>query len=344
MYKQARRRLPASARRKIPYGGDLRSRERAERQGVGGRCRVVIVVCIGLQIDSASESKRFDPPLRKEIFIYSGLPHGEGAWRRMFESTMPDVVFHCLSLEVDADSNAEDYLWERVIAANSDLARAVSDSSVSSVVQLCFWNGETADNPVARIGAVSEALLLNGPIDRTPGFAPKAIRFPKIFTSVDLESALLDETGMSPDGTDGFSLLEPEAVTMALDCAAAEPGRAVLVCPFRRWFSTMEAAALLSNRDSADRTDPLDGPSLRRETGLMFPAESLLVNESDRTWRAVKINSPVYPADSEMSRVLSAEFLLTDPRRRTEWLGLVTRNLYQIATSEAGTGAGPENR
>jgi UDP-GlcNAc:undecaprenyl-phosphate GlcNAc-1-phosphate transferase len=297
-----------------------------------------------VQIDSAAESKRFDPPLRKEIFIYSGLPHGEGNWRRMFETTTPDVVFHCLSLDVDADSNAEDYLWDRTIKANSDLTRAVADSAVSLVVQLCFWNGEAADNPAARIGAVSEALLLNGSAGLQPGSAPKAIRFPRIFTSVDLENALQEEPRTSPADTRDFALLEPEAVALALDCAAAEPGSAVLVVPYGRGFSTMEAAAILSNRDYADRSDPLDGPPSRRETGLMFPAESVQVYESDSTWRATKINSPVYPADSEMARALSDEFLHADPQRRAEWLSLVTRSLYQIAASGAGAGVGPENR
>ena len=173
------------------------------------------------------------------------------------------------------------------------------------------------------------------------------MRFPKIFTSVDLENALQNDPRINPANPGGFALLEPEAVTLALDCAAAEPGSSVLVCPYNRWFSTMEAASILSNRDFAGKSDPLDAPLSVRESGLMFPAESVTgpVTGGNKSLRAIRIESPIYPVDPEMSKVLSDEFLLADLQTRAGWLGLVTRSLYQIATSSrAGSGVAPDNR
>jgi hypothetical protein len=99
------------------------------------------------------------------------------------------------------------------------------------------------------MGAAAEALLLN---DASLGaMAPKALRFPAILTSSLLVGL---RRGGAPDvsrDSRRYRLLEPDAVGLALGCAAAEPGREIVVPRWERSFSALDAARFLSSATTA---------------------------------------------------------------------------------------------
>ena len=75
-------------------------------------------------------------------------------------------------------------------------------------------------------------------------------------------------------------------------------------------------------------------------SGPLFPAESWADAgpPGGRAVRGRRILSPVYPADSELARVFSFEFLNAPPGARSEWLGMVTRDLFQLTSSPTDPG------
>jgi UDP-GlcNAc:undecaprenyl-phosphate GlcNAc-1-phosphate transferase len=293
---------------------------------------VALGASVTVQADSPRDARCFNGKARKDVFLFVGALDNVGAWRRLLESARPDVVFHCLSLDVDADSNVDHYLWDTAVKGTTTLMDAVNESGVSSVVMVSFWNGNETSYSAAKAGAVAETILLNG---STPaGLVPKAIRLPKVFTEDALTHVHHGLSGDVVDSTTAYSVLEPEAVALVLDCAAAEPGRAVVVPVCGRTFSVVEASSILTGAAAAG--DPL-APTAPRENEVgpnaspKFPAE--VPSCPTPNGRGVRLDSPVCPAVDSLSRVFSDEFENAPPAAREEWLTVATAPLYRIAST-----------
>jgi UDP-GlcNAc:undecaprenyl-phosphate GlcNAc-1-phosphate transferase len=292
---------------------------------------------VTVQVDSPRDAGRFDRQSRKDVFLFMGAMGDADAWRRLLDSARPDVLFHCLSLDVDADSNVDRYLWETAVKGTARLVEAVNESDVSSVVMISFWDGNETGYAAAKAGAAAETLLLNSAM--ATGLIPKAIRFPRVFTEETLTDVYHGLSGDAADASTGYSVLEPDAVTLVLDCAAAEPGRAVVVPVWRRSFSALEALPIL--KGTVATGDPLsaataggeEGREGDQEGGPTFPAEA--PSEPTPNGRGVRLESPVYPAcaGSALARVVTREFEDAPESAREEWLMVATAPLYKIATT-----------
>jgi UDP-GlcNAc:undecaprenyl-phosphate GlcNAc-1-phosphate transferase len=307
---------------------------------------------VTVQVDSPRESARFGSGLRRDVFVHMGTPRAPGEWRSLLDRTSPDVIFHCLTLDIDADSNVDEYLWDAAVSKTASLvtavvgrrreiesARPAVGTGLPSLIMLTFWDGSEAGGAgeagfhAAGAGAAAEVVVLNRPVGETA--LPKAIRFPKVFTEETLQSVY---HASSPDASDAavrYVVLEPEAVTLALDCAAAEPGRAIVVPRGEIPFSAAEAAAILSEKRSAPLISaPPTGPR------PVFPAESIAGTTS--SGNGLRLNSPVYPARNSLARVLTPEFQSASPPTYAEWLATAAGALYSITAigSQAGSRAG----
>jgi hypothetical protein len=200
---------------------------------------------------------------------------------------------------------------------------------------LSFWDGAGVDRRdsgeahwiTANVGAAAEALLLNVPMGDGP--APIAIRFPRVFTESALFYAYHRRSRDVSDATTAFALLEPEAVALALDCAAAEPGPAIVVPLEGRSFSSAEAAVILSSGEGGDLGARATAARLGGGAGPMFPAES--IGDTTASGRGVRLDSPIYPADGALARVFTDGFQGALSPARAEWLTMVTEPLYRLA-------------
>jgi UDP-GlcNAc:undecaprenyl-phosphate GlcNAc-1-phosphate transferase len=296
---------------------------------------VALGASVFVQIAASGESRAFGAALRREIFLYMGAPRDKKEWRRMMDAVTPDVVFHCLAPGVDADANVEPFLWDNIVVSTSDLAKAVEHSTVSSVVLLSFWQDEITGAAAARMSAVAETMLLNDPAVR--GTSPKSLRFPRVFTAADLDSSARGRPAAEPGRGAVFALLEPEAVSLALDCAASQPGSAVLVCRYDREFTTVETVSILSGDG---QEDPLSGAGRTGgagNAGPMYPAE--VVSGSSPLSRTPVIKTPVVPAENDLAKVLTDDFLRAGPETRSGWLDVTTRCLYYLPASRTASGA-----
>ena len=290
---------------------------------------------VTVQVESARDAANIGPALRRDVFMHAGAPRDSGDWRLLLERCSPDVVFHCLPLDVDADSNVDEYLWEAAISSTIGLTQAAGGDGAPSVVMLSFWEGPGVGKRdageagwiTANVGAAAEALLLNVPMEDGP--APIAIRFPRVFTESALFSAYHRRSRDASDATTAFALLEPEAVALALDCAAAEPGPAIVVPWEGRLFSPAEAAVILSGGEGGDLGTRDVGARFGRAAGPMFPAES--IGDTTASGRGVRLDSPVCPAVGALARVLTNDFQGALSPARAEWLTMITESLYRLA-------------
>jgi hypothetical protein len=300
---------------------------------------VALGASVTVQVDSPRETRRFDRALRNDVFVFVGALRDVGDWRRFLDSTSPDLVFYSATLEVDADSNTDDYLWNTTVMGTAQLTEALNGSAVSSVIMLSFWESNEPGSFAANAGAVAETILLNEtlPVDVNP----KSIRYPTVFTEEDLVAAYHGPASDCFDASMEYTILEPEAVTIALDCAASEPGRAIMATTCGKTFSTADAASILSSE--AGRTDLWQAPEpVDRSIGPAFPAESGAESESalasSVVTRGVRVDSPICPANDPLTKVFSGEFRAAPPAARPEWLNAVTAKLYSIADSRAPAG------
>lgn len=286
---------------------------------------------VAVQLNSPDEAARFGPTLRDEIFIHLGPFAGRDDILSLLETTTPDVIFHCVTLDVEKYSNTDRYLWEATVNRPRVLCDAVADLPVSSIALLSFWEGLAPGSKAVSFGAVCEAMILNHPSLEHVG--RKAVRFPRILDQSDLVKIY--------DGFDGgkatkseYELLEPEAVDLALSSAAADPGSAVITPTWDRTVLSSEIRTVLAGRsirgdDSTQRGEAITLPGhADSPAGRLFPAERF---EKSTTGGAARVVGPVYPAGNALGKVFSDAFLGSAHWERDEWLRVLTSDLYQIA-------------
>jgi hypothetical protein len=281
---------------------------------------------VTVRLDSPGEAVRFG----SDISVYVGPFAARSDMDGTLQTTAPDVVFHCVTLGVEGISNAEDYLWAVAVDRPRTLCEAIVDSPASSLAVLSFWGGLSLGSKAARLGAVCEALVLNDPSLRR--VAVKTVRFPRILDEDGLMRLYDGAAGAAAQP--GYELLEPEAVALALECAAAEPARAVITPVWDGTFSPAAAASIIAGppvpaRDSTpsneaeERTGKTDLAS-----GRLFPGERLAGSVTEGARLVV---GPVYPVDDELTRIFSGAFHGSKLVGRDEWLRVLTSSLYQVA-------------
>jgi len=138
-------------------------------------------------------------------------------------------------------------------------------------------------------------------------------------------------THTTPGHDSEFAILEPEAVAVALDCAASGPPGAIVVPQWGAPFTASDAEAILAGKPgSPERWD-----SKERHAGPLFPAESIETGDSTGPLRAVVgalVNSPIAVADE---LVWFRQLREVAPDARRDWVELATASLYHISGSDA---------
>lgn len=281
---------------------------------------------VTVQADSPVDAERFGA-LRGDVFLHIGPLADRAAIADAIGQADPDVVFHCVTLETAADHNVENYVWDAALMRTAGLCAVAADSAVSDIVLVSFWGDLAADSDTVAVGAAAEAFLLN---DASLGrMGPKALRFPTILTS----SALLDLHRGGCEASDAtresrrYRLLEPDAVRLVVGCAAAEPGREIVVPKWDRSLSGSEAVRVLSSSAAS----AIDGPGDPDGMGPVFPNES--AGRATVVPGGVRVTSPIYPADVAFSRVTGREFLDCPREGRAEALRVLTAGLHRAATA-----------
>jgi len=280
---------------------------------------------VTVQVDSVQDAKRFDPALRREVFVHLGSPRDAGGWRELLGEIRPDVLFYCVALDVVADSHTGDYLWESAVTATSLMSLAAA-SAVPSVVMLSF-RGDDRSRETAATGAVAEAILLNSQMPERA--ALQAVRFPRVFDETDAMAVRNGLSRTAPGQESEFSILEPEAIAVALDCAASGPKGAIVVPRWGLPFTASDAEAIVAGRGvGGERVE-----QSAHDAGPLFPAESIEARETPgplRVVEAVRVTSPICPADEKFRVVLTPAFREAASDSRREWIATVTEPLYRI--------------
>lgn len=277
---------------------------------------------VAVLLGSPVETARFDDEMGKGLTVVLGPTRARQDFRRVVQDYAPDVVFHCVELNVTGIPDPDWYLWDAAVDRPRALCSALEGTRVSSLVVLSFWDGIVAGPGAAVLGAACETLVLNDPLLKN--MAPKVVRMPRTFFEHEL--AALNHAPAAPD----YDLLEPEAVELAVGCPAAEPGSALIVPAWRESFSAARLKSILEKKpaelDEPGNAAEKDTPGLRT-ADLLFPVERL---EKSRLEGARRVVSPVFPAGDTMGKVLSEGFLAAGPDERGEWLRLLKSSLYRI--------------
>ena len=282
---------------------------------------------VTVQVESVEDARRFDAALRRDVFLHLGTPRDADGWRALLGEADPDVIFHCVALDLVADSYTGDYLWDTFVEGTTHLVSA-AESRVSSIVMLSFRGGDDS-RYAAAVGVVAETILLN--CQSAKGFVPQAVRYPRVFTERDVIEVRNGLTHTTPGHDSEFAILEPEAVAVALDCAASGPPGAIVVPQWGAPFTASDAEAILAGKPgSPERWD-----SKERHAGPLFPAESIETGDSTGPLRAVVgalVNSPIAVADE---LVWFRQLREVAPDARRDWVELATASLYHISGSDA---------
>ena len=280
---------------------------------------IVLGADVAVQINSPVERLRFTGGPGNKPTMILGPVRDRDDFRRVLTGYDPDVLFHCVDLDVAGISDPEWYLWNAAVERPRELCAAAADSNVSSLVVLSFWDGLVPGPDAATLASACETLVLNDPALKS--MAPKAVRFPNTFYEGDLTA--LNYSAPSRE----YELLEPEAVELAVSCPAAEPGTALITPLWRENFSSSQIQSALESRVTAAPAGP--EPTRRHAASLLFPVERL---EKCGLEGAGRIVGPVYPAGESMSKVTSSAFLNAGPEERREWMRLLATSLYRIVT------------
>lgn len=240
---------------------------------------------VTLQVDSISDAEAFTsiPSDRCRRFV-SGFER-ELDVARVLEAANPGVVFHCLSLAAGGVTNADDYLWRRVVRSMHALAKVVSKHPIESLVAVRFLDDGVLDVATASSGftTLGDVLALNEP-GLVP-LSPKVVRVPRVLT----RSAVAEIANGAP-AVGVYDVLETEVVLMCLGAAAEYKGRVILVPRRTHSISAVDISAALRRKEPSS-------PS-RHETRLPLTAgeetkPSILAG-------AREVVSSLYPASDEL--------------------------------------------
>jgi UDP-GlcNAc:undecaprenyl-phosphate GlcNAc-1-phosphate transferase len=299
---------------------------------------IALGASVTVLVESAQDARRFEPALRREVFIHLGSPREAGEWRAFLDDVHPEVLFHCLALDVGADSYQRDYLWEAVVMGTVHVSS--SSSIVSSIVLLSF-RGDDQSRDASEAGALAETVLLHD-LQSKQGVA-QAVRFPKIFTEIEAMEARNGLSRTTPVRQAQFAILEPEAVAVALDCAASGPRGAIVVPRWSSTFTAADAEEIVAGRSGVgDRWD-----DSHRNAGPLFPAETIDERELAGPLRAVVgvgVNSPIARPDEETRAALARGLYDAAPHSRRQWIETATARLYCVPDADHAETTDPDRK
>lgn len=295
---------------------------------------------VAVQIDNPNDAGRFESPLGEELEYFPGACLAREDFSHLLDESTPDVVFHCVALDVGRMTNSDRYLWQTAVAQPYALCEALSASRVSTLVVLSFWGKVIPGGVAAGFGAACETLVLNHPSLKR--ISRKCVRFPRILGEQDLLDLGLAHRRPAIEGS-AYDLLETEAADMAVN-TGQELGGSIVVPVFDRTFSGLEVRSAiettgghaespssqpenLSGRGSNYAAEFLGQANAGYRTGPLFPAERLELCVARGSGR---VASPIFPMDGALAKVFSDGFLDSDPSDRADWLRLLTSGLYQI--------------
>lgn len=314
-------RLARALGRSLPDTSDLDLRARRVLVTHGGdRIGTALVhellergASVTVQFDSVRE-RRGAPELSDDAVVYLGPISDLDGVRALVDTVVPDIIFHCVSLDVTGDRNVEAHLWEEVVMTTDRILRATASRPTGTLSLVTFWGEGDASARGAKMAAVAEALWLNRTLPER--ITASALRLPRILGDAGVREVVAERRSTA------FDLIETEAVSAVL--AAGAGGVHGLFTPV--WTGALTAdvvrATLARSRDQA--AAPSSAP-LRN--GPVFPAEQLQEVAVSGVRRVV---GPLYPAHAALKKVLSDADVDATESGREEWMRAVTAHLYQI--------------
>jgi UDP-GlcNAc:undecaprenyl-phosphate GlcNAc-1-phosphate transferase len=275
-------------------------------QLVGELTRIGAVVYV--QVDGRREVDRFADVEGVAHRIFIGGVERELDAARLLEAVRPQVVFHCTSLVVGDVLNPDDYLWRKIVRTATTLRVTLPKHSVESVVFVNFWGHTRPDDVAAHVGAIGEIIGLNSPDLLQTG--PKVLRLPSVLTGRDLAGFV---GGQRERDDSLYSILETEAITMALDAGAGYKGRVILIPRVEAPVRGPEIPAVLNGSGVVRGL-----PQPQGETTL-FPNEAV---KASILRGAQEVVSPSYPASDELFKVVSDHSHLPQVVQKEQLAGL----------------------
>jgi hypothetical protein len=171
-----------------------------------------------------------------------------------------------------------------------------------------FWGHTRPDDVAAHVGAIGEIIGLNSPDLLQTG--PKVLRLPSVLTGRDLAGFV---GGQRERDDSLYSILETEAITMALDAGAGYKGRVILIPRVEAPVRGPEIPAVLNGSGVVRGL-----PQPQGETTL-FPNEAV---KASILRGAQEVVSPSYPASDELFKVVSDHSHLPQVVQKEQLAGL----------------------
>lgn len=273
---------------------------------------------VTVQFDSARE-RRVLSRLSDDALVYLGPLSDTDTTHALVDAVVPDVVFHCVTLDVSADRNADAHIWNEVVLTTERLLRSLSSRPSVSLVLLTFWGSADTSSPGAASAAVAEALALNRPDPER--VTVSALRVPRVLTENTVRDLVADGE-QANDGENTFDVLETEVAATAIEIG--NNGVHGLFTPVWQGVVTADLvrAAAGGDGDTAEIT-----ASGTWRNGPVFPSEQLQAVSSSTFKRVV---GPLYPAHDALKHVLRDAPVDDSEAARDEWKRVVSNRLYQL--------------
>jgi UDP-GlcNAc:undecaprenyl-phosphate GlcNAc-1-phosphate transferase len=277
---------------------------------------------VTVQFDSVRE-RRAAADLSDDALVYLGPLADVETVRSLVDAVVPDVVYHCVSLDASADRNGEAHLWEEVALTTDRVLRATTSRPTGALVLLSFWGDGDASAPGARMAAVAEAMWLNRTLPER--ITAAALRVPRVLTDGAVRDLV---TAQSRRDTveRTFDVLETEVAAAALQLGTNDVHG--LFTPV--WHGALTADVVLAatarahEGDDAGDDAPLPAPT---RSAPLYPSEQL----QEVSARGIKrVVGPLYPSHDALKQVLREAVVDDTEAGREEWIRAVGGPLYQI--------------